>query len=42
MIARLESLRLDHRPNLIAAIGLRQSFVVDPDGVLLELNYFGD
>jgi catechol 2,3-dioxygenase-like lactoylglutathione lyase family enzyme len=42
MVARLDGLGVDYRSNLIAAIGLRQIFVADPDGVLLELNYFGD
>ena len=32
---------LDHRVNLVAAIGLRQIFVLDPNQVLLELNFFG-
>lgn len=41
MVARLEQRGIDHRRNLIAAIGLRQIFVADPDGVLLELNFFG-
>jgi hypothetical protein len=26
----------------VAAIGLRQIFVADPNNVLLELNFFGD
>jgi hypothetical protein len=33
---------LDHRINRVPAAGLRQLFVHDPDGVLLELNFFGD
>jgi len=32
---------LDHRINLVSAIGLRQIFVLDPNQVLLELNFFG-
>lgn len=30
----------DHRRNEIADIGLKQIFVCDPNGVLLELNFF--
>src|SRR6185369_2230797 len=32
----------EHQVNLVRAIGLRQVFTVDPNGVLLELNFFGD
>lgn len=39
MIARLQRLGLAHRLRDIAAIGLRQIFVTEPNGVLLELNY---
>jgi hypothetical protein len=42
MIARLKSRRLDHRLNTVPAVGLRQVFTLDPNGVLLELNFFGD
>jgi hypothetical protein len=28
--------------NEVPAIGLRQLFTLDPNGVLLELNFFGD
>lgn len=42
MIARLEAAGLDYRCNLVAAIGLRQIFVRDPNEVLFELNFFGD
>jgi catechol 2,3-dioxygenase-like lactoylglutathione lyase family enzyme len=42
MIARLKGRALDHAVNLVAAIGLRQIFTQDPNGVLLELNFFGD
>lgn len=41
MIARLDALGLDHRTNHVASIELRQIFVRDPNGVLLELNYRG-
>ncbi len=41
MVGRLTARKLDHRVNLVASIGLRQIFVSDPDGVLLELNFFG-
>jgi catechol 2,3-dioxygenase-like lactoylglutathione lyase family enzyme len=39
--ARLARAGLEHRINLVAAIGLRQIFVLDPNQVLLELNFFG-
>jgi catechol 2,3-dioxygenase-like lactoylglutathione lyase family enzyme len=42
MLARISAMALDHRCNDVTAIGLRQIFVADPDGVLLELNFFGD
>lgn len=42
MVERLDGRGIDYRSNLIAAIGLRQIFVADPDGVLLELNFFAD
>lgn len=42
MVARLEARGLDYQANLVAAIGLRQIFTMDPNGVLLELNFFGD
>jgi catechol 2,3-dioxygenase-like lactoylglutathione lyase family enzyme len=42
MIARLNARGMDHQVNLIAAIGLRQIFTLDPNEVLLELNFFGD
>ncbi|QNA84209.1 glyoxalase/bleomycin resistance/extradiol dioxygenase family protein [Sphingomonas sp. So64.6b] len=42
ILARIEAMGLDHHRNHIAAIGLRQIFVADPDQVLLELNFFGD
>lgn len=42
MVTRLTERGVDHRCNRVAAIGLRQIFVNEPNGVLLELNYFGD
>jgi catechol 2,3-dioxygenase-like lactoylglutathione lyase family enzyme len=42
VIARLEARTMDYQVNLVAAIGLRQVFTMDPNGVLLELNFFGD
>jgi catechol 2,3-dioxygenase-like lactoylglutathione lyase family enzyme len=42
MIARLGGRTMDYQVNLVAAIGLRQVFTMDPNGVLLELNFFGD
>ena len=41
-LARIKRMELDYRLNDVAAIGLRQIFVHDPDGVLLELNFFGE
>jgi catechol 2,3-dioxygenase-like lactoylglutathione lyase family enzyme len=41
VLARLESRGLDHRLNNVAAVSLRQVFVLDPNSVLLELNFFG-
>jgi catechol 2,3-dioxygenase-like lactoylglutathione lyase family enzyme len=40
MIARLTARGMDHQINLVAAIGLRQIFTLDPNDVLLELNFF--
>ncbi|MEO7247151.1 MAG: VOC family protein [Novosphingobium sp.] len=42
VITRLDGRGLDRQINLVTAIGLRQIFTVDPNGVLLELNFFGD
>jgi catechol 2,3-dioxygenase-like lactoylglutathione lyase family enzyme len=39
MVARLERLGVEHRLNHVRAIDLKQIFVRDPNGVLLELNY---
>ncbi|WP_404711053.1 VOC family protein [Sphingomonas sp. MMS24-J13] len=39
MVAKLERLGLAHRRNHVKAIDLKQIFVHDPNGVLLELNY---
>lgn len=41
MVARLHQLDLAFRSRHIAAIGLKQLFVRDPNGVLLELNFRG-
>jgi catechol 2,3-dioxygenase-like lactoylglutathione lyase family enzyme len=42
MIARLEAAGVDYQRHCVAAIGLRQIFVRDPNEVLFELNFFGD
>ena len=42
MRARLTSRGLGYRLNEVPASGLRQVFVLDPNQVLLELNFFGD
>ena len=39
--ARLARRGLEHQINLVSAIGLKQIFVLDPNQVLLELNFFG-
>ena len=41
MRARLTCRDLEHRLNEVTAVGLRQIFVLDPNQVLLELNFFG-
>lgn len=42
VMVRLNARGMDHQVNLVKAIGLRQIFTQDPNGVLLELNFFGD
>jgi catechol 2,3-dioxygenase-like lactoylglutathione lyase family enzyme len=42
MAARLDARSADYQLNLVESIGLRQIFTMDPNGVLLELNFFGD
>jgi hypothetical protein len=42
MLARLQNRGLDCQLNEVAAIRLRQIFTLDPNGVLLELNFFAD
>jgi catechol 2,3-dioxygenase-like lactoylglutathione lyase family enzyme len=42
MIARLDQRGADYQVNLVGAIGLRQIFTMDPNQVLLELNFFAD
>ncbi len=39
MIDRLDGFGLTHRENHVTAIDLKQIFVHDPNGILLELNY---
>ena len=39
--AQLRKRGLDHQLNEVPAIGLKQIFVLDPNQVLLELNFFG-
>ena len=39
--ARLDSYGLEYQLNEVTAVGLRQIFVLDPNAVLLELNFFG-
>lgn len=40
IISRLKARGLDYRVNVVEAISLRQVFTVDPNAVLLELNFF--
>ena len=42
VLARLNRRGIGHRLNDVAAVGLRQIFVLDPNQVLLELNFFGE
>jgi catechol 2,3-dioxygenase-like lactoylglutathione lyase family enzyme len=42
LLTRLQNLGLAYQLNTVSAIGLRQVFTEDPNGVLLELNFFGD
>jgi catechol 2,3-dioxygenase-like lactoylglutathione lyase family enzyme len=39
--ARLKQRGIGHQLNDVTAVGLRQIFVLDPNQVLLELNFFG-
>ena len=39
---RLAARAISHQLNDVTAIGLRQIFVLDPNQVLLELNFFGE
>jgi catechol 2,3-dioxygenase-like lactoylglutathione lyase family enzyme len=41
-LAQLKARGLAHRLNEVLGIGLRQIFTLDPNSVLLELNFFGD
>ena len=38
---RLRSRELDFTENLVSRVGLRQLFVAEPNGILLELNFRG-
>lgn len=40
MLARLERQKLHFQVNVVEAINLKQIFTQDPNGVLLELNFF--
>jgi catechol 2,3-dioxygenase-like lactoylglutathione lyase family enzyme len=39
MVEKLDRMGIEHRRNHVAAIDLKQIFVRDPNGILLELNY---
>ncbi|MDE2436631.1 MAG: VOC family protein [Sphingomonadales bacterium] len=42
LLERLGALGIAFETNHLAAIGLRQVFIVDPNNIVLELNFFGD
>jgi catechol 2,3-dioxygenase-like lactoylglutathione lyase family enzyme len=42
MLARLRDRGLDHQLNEVPSVRLRQIFTLDPNGVLLELNFFAE
>jgi catechol 2,3-dioxygenase-like lactoylglutathione lyase family enzyme len=42
VVARLDAREMERQVNLVEAVGLRQVFTMDPNGVLLELNFWGD
>jgi catechol 2,3-dioxygenase-like lactoylglutathione lyase family enzyme len=42
VIGRLSTRGLAYQVNVIEAAGLRQVFTMDPNGVLLELNFWGE
>ena len=42
MIERFNRHARHHQLHEVKAVGLQQLFTVDPGGVLLELDYFGD
>jgi 4-hydroxyphenylpyruvate dioxygenase-like putative hemolysin len=42
VVARLDARGMAYQVNLIESVGLRQVFSMDPNGVLLELNFWGD
>ena len=42
LLQRLRDGGRDYQLNLVSAIGLRQVFTMDPNGILLELNFFAD
>jgi len=42
MVQRLKDRGMAYQTNLVAAIGLRQIFMTDPNDVLFELNFFAD
>lgn len=42
MRARLDAMGIAAHANDIPQVSLRQLFVTDPNGVMLELNFFGD
>lgn len=41
-LTRLDAMQIAYEQRHIASIGLRQVFITDPCGVLLEMNFYGD
>jgi catechol 2,3-dioxygenase-like lactoylglutathione lyase family enzyme len=42
IVDRLDARGMAYQRNAVNSVGLRQVFTMDPNGVLLELNFFGD
>lgn len=42
MVQKLDGLAMPYRTNRVEEVGLRQIFLTETNGILLELNFFGD
>ena len=40
VVARLETRGVTYRDNVVEGMGLRQLFIEDPNGILVELNFY--